>query len=131
MDKAIEYKNKLEAFIEALNTDGRMRMSAPRGTFKVETGRKFDKVYEALNNNQKSGRYMIDRNSWQIFGIKSWNQHNTRRTYGSLDTVNQYDWSNHVGTPKVGSVAEQLHATAESLIAKNYKKRGRPRKVIP
>jgi hypothetical protein len=95
----------------------------------VETGRKFDKVY-VQTDVQKLGRYMIDRNSWIIYGIKSWAQINPRRTYGTLDTVSQYDWSAHYGTPKPGTDAENLHNELEAQIAAGYKKRGRPRKVV-
>ena len=77
---------------------------------------------------QKLGRYMVDRNSWVIYGIKSWAQINERRTYGTLDTVDQYDWSAHYGIPKAGTEAEKLHLKREAEISKNFKPRGRPRK---
>lgn len=126
MDKAIEYSQKVEKFVNALNTQN---ASATRGDkWQVETGRKFDKVY-VQTNVQKLGRYMIDRNSWVIYGIKSWAQINPRRTYGTLDTVDQYDWSAYVGTPKAGTPAEKAHVEAEAKIAAGYKKRGRPRKA--
>ena len=83
MDKAIEYTQKLNTFVQALN-DGRAHPDF--GTWMIETGRKFDKVYEQTKN-QRLGRYMVDRNSWQIFGIKSWAQINPRRTFGTLDPV--------------------------------------------
>lgn len=124
MDKAIEYTQKLDAFVKALN-DGRKHPEF--GTWQVETGRKFDKVYEQTKN-QKLGRYMVDRNSWQIFGIKSWAQINPRRTFGTIDTVNQYEWSGHTGSPKPGTEAERIHNETEATIASGYKKRGRPRK---
>ncbi len=125
MDKAIEYTQKLNTFVQALN-DGRAHPDF--GTWMIETGRKFDKVYEQTKN-QKLGRYMVDRNSWQIFGIKSWAQINPRRTFGTLDTVSQYDWSGHTASPKTGTEAEKAHIEAEAKIAAGYKKRGRPRKV--
>jgi hypothetical protein len=79
--------------------------------------------------NQKLGRYMVDRNSWVIYGIKSWAQINERRTYGTLDTVDQYDWSSYYGAPKSGTEAEKLHLAREAEIAKQFKPRGRPRKT--
>jgi len=42
MDKAIEYTQKLNTFVQALN-DGRAHPDF--GTWMIETGRKFDKVY--------------------------------------------------------------------------------------
>jgi len=126
MDKAVEYTQKLNKFVEALNATN---MSATHGdTWMIETGRKFDKVY-VKTSVQKLGRYMVDRNSWVIYGIKSWAQINPRRTFGTLDTVNQYDWTHYNGVPKTGTAAEKAHVEAEAKIAAGYKKRGRPRKV--
>jgi hypothetical protein len=126
LDRAVEYVEKLEKFRQAFQ-------SADKGcqdfgeTVEIETGRKFDKVY-VKTSVQKLGRYMVDRNSWVIYGIKSWAQINERRTYGTLDTIDQYDWAPHYGIPKVGTEAERLHLKRESEIAKNFKPRGRPRK---
>jgi len=126
LDRAVEYVEKLEKFRQAFQ-------SADKGcqdfgeTVEIETGRKFDKVY-VKTSVQKLGRYMVDRNSWVIYGIKSWAQINERRTYGTLDTVDQYDWSSFYGVPKVGTEAEKLHLKRETEIAKNFKPRGRPRK---
>jgi hypothetical protein len=127
MDKAVEYTQKLENFVKTLNTEN---PGLTGDTWKVETGRKFDKVY-VQTPNQKLGRYMVDRNSWQIFGIKSWAQINPRRTFGTIDVVNQYDWSGYTGIPKSGTQAERIHGEIELKITSGYKKRGRPRKVAP
>ncbi|MBM4179775.1 MAG: hypothetical protein FJ211_10675 [Ignavibacteria bacterium] len=126
LDRAVEYVEKLEKFRMAFQ-------KADRGcqdfgeTVQIETGRKFDKVY-VQTSVQKLGRYMVDRNSWVIYGIKSWAQINERRTYGTLDTVEQYDWSAHYGIPKAGTDAEKLHNEREAEFAKKFKPRGRPRK---
>jgi hypothetical protein len=126
MDKAVEYSQKVEAFVKALTKEN---VGVKGDKWQVETGRKFDKVY-VQTDVQKLGRYMIDRNSWIIYGIKSWAQINPRRTFGTLDTVGQYDWSGHTGTPKAGTEAEKAHLATEAQIAAGYKKRGRPRKVV-
>ena len=126
MDKAVEYTQKMEKFVNALNTTN---SSATHGDkWEIETGRKFDKVY-VKTSVQKLGRYMVDRNSWVIYGIKSWAQINPRRTFGTLDTIDQYDWSPYNGVPKAGTQAEKVHNETEARIAAGYKKRGRPRKV--
>jgi hypothetical protein len=125
MDKAVEYSQKVEAFVKALTKEN---VGVKGDKWQVETGRKFDKVY-VQTDVQKLGRYMIDRNSWIIYGIKSWAQINPRRTFGTLDTVGQYDWSGHVGSPKPGTDAENLHNELEAQIAAGYRKRGRPRKA--
>jgi hypothetical protein len=108
-------------------------MSCSHGdTAEIETGRKFDKVYIQTYHQgkplQKIGRYMVDRNSWVIYGIKSWAQINERRVFGTLDTVDQYDWAPYQGVPKQGTDAEKVHLKREAEFAKNFKPRGRPRK---
>ena len=126
LDRAVEYVEKLEKFRQAFQ-------AADRGcqdfgeTAEIESGRKFDKVY-IKTSVQNIGRYMVDRNSWVIYGIKSWAQINERRTFGTLDTVDQYDWSSFQGVPKPGTEAERLHLKREAEIAKNFRPRGRPRK---
>ena len=59
MDKAVEYSQKLDNFVKTLNAENQ-RIAGD--TWQVETGRKFDKVY-VQGKFQKSGRYMVDRNS--------------------------------------------------------------------
>ena len=126
LDRAVEYVQRLEKFRQVFQASD--RGCVDHGDIaEIETGRKFDKVY-VKTSVQKLGRYMVDRNSWVIYGIKSWAQINERRTYGTLDTVDQYDWSPFYGVPKAGTEAEKLHLKREAEIAKNFKPRGRPRK---
>jgi hypothetical protein len=129
VDRAVDYALKLEAFratLEAANLKG----GAPKGdTVAIETGRKFDKVY-IQTPAQKMGRYMVDRNSWTIYGIKSWAQVNPRRVYGTLDTVSQFDWSTFYASPIAGTQAAVEHAAREATIAAGYAQRGRPRKTL-
>jgi len=126
LDRAVEYVEKLENFRKSLQKVDRGCVDNG-DTVEVETGRKFDKVY-IKTRHQKLGRYMVDRNSWVIYGIKSWAQINERRQYGTLDTIDQYDWSSYYGIPKAGTEAEKVHKVREAEIAKNFKPRGRPRK---
>jgi hypothetical protein len=126
LDRAVEYVEKLEKFRQAFQAVDRGCVDHG-DTIQIETGRKFDKVY-VQTKHQKLGRYMVDRNSWVIYGIKSWAQINERRVFGTLDTVDQYDWAPFQGVPKQGTEAEKLHLKRESEIAKNFKPRGRPRK---
>ena len=121
LDQAVEYVEKLQAFVEALN-----KAHGP-DSFAIETGRKFDKVYDKAAH---AGRYMVDRNSWIIYGIKSWAQHNPRRMFGTLKDVAQYDWSGVVGSAIVGTEAHKTHVATEAIIASQYAKRGRPKKVV-
>lgn len=93
----------------------------PTGNVRLQPGRKYDKIYVG-----DRVEYFVDKNSWVIYGAKSNAQHNTRRQYGDLRTVEQFDWMN--STPKAGTTAEALWNERESEIRKSYKKRGRPRK---
>ncbi len=124
LDRAVEYVQKLEAFRKAFEL-GNSRIAGEKA--EIETGRKFDKVYWRTPA-QKLGRYMVDRNSWVIYGIKSWQQVNERRTYGTLDDIAEWDWSGYYGAPKAGTKAEKEHQAREAEIAKTHKPRGRPRK---
>jgi hypothetical protein len=126
LDRAVEYVTKLENFRALLESQDTGCVQNG-DTVQVERGRKFDKVY-IQTSHQRLGRYMIDRNSWVIYGIKSWAQINERRTYGTLDTIDQYDWSPYYGVPNAGTEAEQNHVAREAEIAKQFKPRGRPRK---
>lgn len=85
-------------------------------------GRVFDKVHAG----NQEGRYMVERSTGNIYGIKSWNQFNPRRLYGTLATVDQWDWTIFPATPKAGTLAETDHNAREATFAQTYKKRGRP-----
>ncbi len=76
LDRAVEYVTKLEKFRALLESQDK-GCTQSGDTVHVEKGRKFDKVY-IQTANQKLGRYMVDRNSWVIYGIKSWAQTLTR-----------------------------------------------------
>lgn len=125
-DRAVEYIEKIEKFREAVETQERSCVDGGN-TAHIEKGRKFDKVYIKTPAGQTLGRYMVDRNSWEIYGVKSWAQMNPRRWYGTLDTTDQYDWSGYAGTPKVGTSAEATHLAREAQLAQQYKPRGRPK----
>ena len=121
LDRAVEYVQKLEKFRAAFEAAQHKRFPTPAGlkpeTAETETGRKFDKVF--INTSaQRLGRYMVDRNSWTIYGIKSWQQVNERRTYGSLDTVAEWDWAPYYATPLPGTDSEKSHLKREAEIVK-------------
>lgn len=122
----IDYNTKLEKFRQAVETQ-ELSCVQNGSTVHIQTGRKFDKVYIKTSAGDPMGRYMIDRNSWEIYGIKSWAQINPRRVYGTLDSVDEYDWSHYYGRPKTGTNAEAEYNKREADIQQNYKPRGRPR----
>lgn len=110
MEQAIKYTESLNAFLGIVKGE-------------VIPGRRFDRV-----SIDKSVRFFIDKNTWQIYGAKSVFQYNPRRLYGELGTVEQWDWSDFTPVPKPGTPAEQAFTAREQEIAQNYKPRGRPRK---
>jgi len=119
----MSYDEKVTKFIEVLNT------AAAHGGWFVESGRKFDKVYVGDANGQKHGRYMVERKTENIYAIKSWAQVNTRRWFGTLDTIEQFDWKPFHAVPKTGAAVAALIQDREAGYLAGYKKRGRPRKV--
>lgn len=127
LDHVIQYVEKVEQFRTLLESKDTGCVTAG-DVVEIETGRKFDKVYIKTKAGQKLGRYMVDRVSWEIYGIKSWAQANPRRTYGTLDVITQYDWSGYYGKPLPGSSADRIHTERETEIASAYKQRGRPKK---
>jgi hypothetical protein len=86
-------------------------------------GRKYDRYSVA-----GTVKYFVDRSTWVIYGAKSHFQHNPRREYGTLLTIDQYQWPD--GIPVPGSPADAAHQAREATIKTAYKKRGRPRKVV-
>jgi hypothetical protein len=131
LDRAVEYVQKIEKFRQALESvDAGVKTNGD--TVGIDIGRKYDRIFiQTYHNgqpNQKMARYFVNRNSWEILGIKSFHQVNERRVYGTLDTVDQYDWSPFYGVPMAGTEAEKLHNEREAEIAKTHRKRGRPKK---
>jgi hypothetical protein len=131
IDRAVEYVQKLEAFRTALQAAD-LGCKQNGDTVGVDIGRKYDRIYVQTYHDgkplQKIARYFVNRNSWVINSPKSFHQINERREFGTLDMVDQYDWSPFYGVPKVGTEAERLHNVREATIAATHKKRGRPRK---
>jgi hypothetical protein len=117
METAIRYTELMNAFVNTLLTSGYK-------TVEVLKGRRFDR----LVLDDTAVHYFVDTTSWVIYGAKSGTQYNPRREYGKLDTVDQFDWA--LNLPKPGTVLAEYLETRENAIASNYKKRGRPRKVL-
>ena len=47
-----------------------------------------------------SGKYMVVKDTQEIFGIKAYGVIHRGHFYGTLDTVDQWDWSQYVGQQK-------------------------------
>lgn len=118
MEQAVKYADGMAKFKQVLDKTAGVQ------TVEVKTGRRFDRV--AVDGQV---RYFVDRHSWEIYGAKSSFQFNPRRIYGKLETVDQFDWITN--KPIDGTPASIAFYTRESDIQKNYKPRGRPKKVKP
>jgi len=59
---------------------------------KIVNGNKYIKV-----NVGHSGKYMVENQTEKIFGIKAYGVIHRGHQYGTLNTINEYDWSGYVG----------------------------------
>jgi len=130
----MSYSKKLEHFrvtFEQQNNERLARLYPNLEPEKVgaEQGYKFDKVFVINQSGQRMGRYMVESRTGAIYGIKSWTQVNKRRQYGTLDTVDQYDWSDFYARPLPGTEAEKEYVKREEAIKATHKKRGRKPKA--
>jgi len=130
----MSYDKKLEHFratFEQQNNERLTRLYPNLEPEKVgaEQGYKFDKVFVINHSGQRMGRYMVESRTGAIYGIKSWTQVNKRRQYGTLDTIDQYDWSDFYARPLPGTEAEKEYVKREEAIKATHKKRGRKPKA--
>jgi len=126
----MSYEEKLECFkvIFEKHHQERQKRLYPEllpDVVRTETGYKFDKVFVIQGADNPSGRYMVENRTGKIYGIKSWTQVNKRRQYGTLETVDQFDWSEFYARPLPGTDAEREHVERETTIKSTQKKRGR------
>lgn len=69
----------------------------------VKMGKKYARVDVGT-----SGKYMVDLNTGEIFGIKAYGVIHRGHQFGTLDTIHQWDWSGYRAEPKeTASVAVQ------------------------
>jgi len=119
MENAIKYVEQMDTFLTLL----RKVLMKNQDAVDVLAGRKFDRILI-----DDYTEYFVDKQTSIIYGAKSPLQYNPRRSYGTLATVEQFDWS--INMPLEGTVMETELAVREDAIQAGYKKRGRPRKVV-
>lgn len=71
-----------------------------------EDGQKFVRVV-TRNSAQGSVHTFVEKDTGIIWGAAGYKQRNKNRWYGTLQTMNEWDWSGYYGRPKVGN-AESL-----------------------
>lgn len=64
----------------------------------VKPGPTYTKVDVGPRSNM-SGKYMIENATGAIFGIKGYGKVHKGHQYGTLETVETWDWSGYVGRP--------------------------------
>ena len=65
---------------------------------RIKIGRKYITVDVG-----RSGKYMVEIATGQIFEIKSYGVVHRGHTYGTLDTIDQWDWSGYTATRKAAA----------------------------
>jgi hypothetical protein len=115
METAIQYIDQINNFVNTLLRNNR--------SVEIQTNRRFVRV---LVNGDVM--YFVEKNTKNIYGAKSSTQYNPRRFYGTLETVDQFNWTDH--QPLENSEMFDSWWDREASILSSYKKRGRPRKVI-
>lgn len=79
---------------ESLNALG--QKEGRRGYHEIgfdEGGSRFVRVWD--NTGQKSVIFFVEKDSGIIFGAKSWKAYNPNREFGTLDTINEWDWKKY------------------------------------
>ena len=67
----------------------------------VHEGPKYTRV-----NVERSGRYMVVNATGEIFGIKAYGVIHRGHQYGTLATIQAWDWSGYTATPAVEAVGQ-------------------------
>lgn len=67
---------------------------------KIKMGRKYANVDVG-----ESGKYMVELSTGNIYGIKAYGVIHRGHFYGTLDTINEYDWSGYTATRKIQKAA--------------------------
>ena len=140
MDRQL-LETKLQEFCQHLELEvahgyknrGLLNITPPR--FGYEIGYKYALIYREHFTNvdqtetQRIAQFRVAVHSahGDIYGVKSWNQVNTRRWYGDLESFDEWSWAfSPNATPKPGTLAEIQHGEREQQIRESHKQRGRP-----
>ena len=68
-----------------------------RATTKTALRRQHKYVYIDIGS---SGRYMVDNQTGQIFGIKAYGVVNRRKQFGTVHTVDEWNWGEYWARPR-------------------------------
>ena len=102
-----DFNTKLAAFAMAVESQTIQRLQEQQlacdaniqnAKTKVKPGKKFHKV-----DIGDSGRYMVEVETGNIFGIKGYGQVHKGHFYGTLDTISDYFWGGYYPEKIVGA----------------------------
>ena len=96
----------VEAFAALVLKERKERIAATLSQWQADEehveivpGKKYVKVNVGFRANM-SGKYMIDIATGEIFGIKGYGQVHKGHRYGTLETVDQWNWGGYSAVPK-------------------------------
>ena len=95
--------DKLEAFRALLEADqhrhyGDAPCHASAWPCSIKIGRKYANVDVG-----RSGKYMVDLSTGNIYGIKAYGVIHRGHQFGTLDTINEWEWSGYRAMRKAQS----------------------------
>ena len=96
----------LDPFIKLLETE-RNGIAAGMRRYEhigYDEGDRFVKVWrsDTLPISSRSVSYFVEKRTGIIFGAKGWKAFNPNNEYGTLHTINEWDWSDYYGVSKKG-----------------------------
>lgn len=106
----MEFQDKLDRFVQTLAAEQRSRIhqvyqkhlgNSSWGA--SQPGRYYVRIFECTNSAHYIARYFVRLQDGAIFAAASWGTANPRRQYGTLDTIDQFDWSGYLPFAKPGS----------------------------
>lgn len=87
----IEAETKARYLAFYTSPEHRETQAAHDSRTRIKMGRKYANVDVG-----DSGKYMVELDTGNIYGIKAYGVIHRGHFYGTLDTINEYDWSEYV-----------------------------------
>lgn len=113
-------KDEVESFARLVEQDQRTRYIAEYGTefpdlvdsactVTVSMGKKFARV-DIGGGIHRSGRYMVDLETGEIFGVKGYGVVHKGWRFGTLDTIHDWNWGDYRAVNKAQTPALVLQS---------------------
>ena len=106
MKHSPEFLGKLSQFCRKATDDtlyGPGQYGRGQYSYDPHNGIKFVRIVVSDDGQHCSSRYFVRVSDGAIFACESWKKPNLRRQYGTLDTIDQFDWSGYQGMAKPDS----------------------------